>query len=133
MIAFIAWYLILTLLGWLTFPLVFRLFPVLRDRGYTFARAAGLLLWAYVFWLFTTLGISSNNLGGILFGLLPLVALSMYAIFAIPAKGDLPQRRGSAGRRSIRLAPRSRSRRSRGSALAQPGVRAAERPGRRAR
>ena len=84
MIAFIAWYLSLTFLGWLTFPLVYRLVPALADRGYTLARAAGLLLWAYVFWLFTTLGLSFNNVGGILFGLLPLAALSLYALF-LPA------------------------------------------------
>ena len=72
MTAFISWYLIATLLGWLTFPLAFRLFPALADRGFSLARAAGLLTWAYVFWLLTSLGLSSNNVGGILFGLLPL-------------------------------------------------------------
>ena len=76
MTAFIAWYIIITLLGWLAFPLVYRSFPALADRGFTLARAAGLLLWAYVFWLCTSLGLSFNNLGGILFGLLPLIALS---------------------------------------------------------
>ncbi|MFH1184993.1 MAG: DUF2298 domain-containing protein, partial [Chloroflexota bacterium] len=81
MTAFIAWYLILTLLGWLTFPLAYRLFPVLADRGYTLARAAGLLLWAYVFWLFTSLGLTVNNLGGVLFALMPLVGASLYALF----------------------------------------------------
>jgi YYY domain-containing protein len=86
MIAFIVWYLLLTLLGWLAFPLVYRLFPALADRGYTLARAAGLLLWAYVFWLFTTLGLSFNNVAGILFGLLPLLALSLYALFVPDAQ-----------------------------------------------
>lgn len=82
MIAFIAWYLILTLLGWLTFPLTYRLFPALSDRGFTLSRTAGLLLWSYVFWLFTALGLSFNNLGGILFGLLPVIGLSALALFA---------------------------------------------------
>jgi YYY domain-containing protein len=81
MAAFIAWYVIITLLGWLAFPLVYRLFPALADRGFTLARAAGLLLWAYVFWLCTTLGLSFNDLGGILFGLVPLIALSAWAVF----------------------------------------------------
>ena len=79
MIAFITWYLILTLLGWLTFPLAYRLFPALADRGFSLARAAGLLTWAYVFWLLTSLGLSFNNVGGILFGLLPLIGLSAFA------------------------------------------------------
>ena len=84
MLAFIAWYLILTLLGWLAFPLVYRLFPALADRGFTLARAAGLLLWAYVFWLCTTLGLSFNDLGGILFGLVPLIGLSAWAVLDNP-------------------------------------------------
>ena len=41
MTAFISWYFLLTLLGWLTFPLVYRLFPNFADRGYSLARAAG--------------------------------------------------------------------------------------------
>ena len=88
MIAFITWYLILTLLGWLIFPLIYRLFPALGDRGYTLARAASLLMWAYVFWMFTTLGLSFNNVGGILFALLPLIALSLYALFLPGLKAD---------------------------------------------
>jgi YYY domain-containing protein len=89
MIAFIAWYLIMTLLGWLTFPLAYRLFPALADRGYTLARAVGLLLWAYAFWLFTTLGLSFNNVGGVLFGVLPLLALSLYALLLPGKKADV--------------------------------------------
>lgn len=78
--AFFAWYLILTLLGWLTFPLVYRLFPALTDRGYTLARAAGLLMWGYVFWLFVSFGFARNDLGGILFALAVLIALSVWSL-----------------------------------------------------
>ncbi len=39
MTAFISWYILITLLGWLTFPLAYYLFPALADRGYTLARA----------------------------------------------------------------------------------------------
>ena len=39
---FFSWYLASSLLGWMTFPLVFPLFPALADRGYTLARAAGI-------------------------------------------------------------------------------------------
>lgn len=97
MIAFIAWYLILTLLGWLTFPLIYRLFPALADRGFSLSRTAGLLLWAYVFWLFTSLGLSFNNMGGILFGLLPVIGLSAGALFAWRSEGpESPKRLGPA-------------------------------------
>lgn len=80
MIWFFSWYLTVTLLGWLTFPLVFRLFPALADRGYSLSRAAGLLVWGYAFWLLTSLGLSQNDAGGLLLGLLILVGLSVWAI-----------------------------------------------------
>lgn len=75
-----AWYLLITLLGWLTFPLAYHLFPALADRGYTLSRAFGLLIWAYVFWLFASLGIAQNDLGGLLLGLVVLGSLSAWAI-----------------------------------------------------
>jgi YYY domain-containing protein len=80
MSAFLAWYFILTLLGWLTFPLAYALFPALNDRGYTLARAAGLLIWAYIFWLFASLGIAQNDTGGILLALAILIALSIWSL-----------------------------------------------------
>src|SRR5512142_2746166 len=92
MIAFISWYIVLTLVGWLTFLLAFQLFPSLSDRGYSLARAAGLLIWGYVFWLFTSLGLTANNVGGILFAFLVLAALCLTSYF-------LPQP-GAARRRS---------------------------------
>lgn len=81
MIAFISWYLVLTLVGWLTFLLAFQLFPSLSDRGYSLARAAGLLIWGYVFWLFTSLGLTQNNVGGILFAFLVLAGLCLVPYF----------------------------------------------------
>ena len=76
---FFSWYLTLTLLGWLTFPLAFRLFPALADRGYSLSRALGLLVWGYAFWLPTSLGLSQNDLGGLLLALLILIGLSTWA------------------------------------------------------
>ena len=81
MFAFLTWYLIITLLGWLTFPLAYRLFPSLTDRGFSLTRAAGLLVWGYIFWLLTSLGLTQNNVGGIIFGLLILVGLSFSSFF----------------------------------------------------
>jgi uncharacterized membrane protein len=80
MTASISWYLASSLLGWLTFPLVFRLFPALTDRGYTLARAVGLLLWGWLFWMLASLGVLRNDLGGLLFALLLLMALSIWSI-----------------------------------------------------
>jgi YYY domain-containing protein len=80
MTAFFSWYFIIALLGWLTFPLTYALFPALTDRGYTLARAAGLLIWAYVFWLFASLGIAQNDLGGIILAFAMLIGLSVFSI-----------------------------------------------------
>ena len=79
MTAFISWYIVITILSWLTFPLAYHLFPALADRGYTLARALGLLVWGYVFWLFASLGFAQNDAGGLLLGLLVLVGLSGWA------------------------------------------------------
>ncbi len=80
MTAFITWYILLTLLGWLTFPLAYFLFPNLTERGYTLARTAGLLIWGYAFWLLASLGIAQNDLGGILFALAILISFSAYIL-----------------------------------------------------
>src|SRR5512138_439801 len=79
MIAFISWYVLITVLGWLTFPLAYTLFPALADRGYTLARALGLLLWGYIFWLFASLDLAQNDIGGLLLGLVILAGLSAWA------------------------------------------------------
>ena len=81
MTAFFTWYFILTLLGWLTFPLAYTLFPALADRGYTLSRTAGLLIWGYVFWLLASLGIAQNDTGGILLALAVIIGLSIFSIF----------------------------------------------------
>src|SRR5215208_8321374 len=80
MSALISWYIVITILGWLTFPLAYTLFPALTDRGYTLSRAFGLLVWGYVFWLFASLGIAQNDIGGLLLALLVLIGLSVWAI-----------------------------------------------------
>lgn len=76
---FLLWYLIVTALGWMAFPVVFRLFPALPERGYAFARITGLLIWGYLFWLFTSLDLAQNDVGGLLSGLLVLAGLSAWA------------------------------------------------------
>ncbi len=79
MTAFLAWYFVVLILGWLTFPLAYRLFPALTDRGFILSRAAGLLIWGYAFWLLASLGIAQNDLGGIFLALALLSGLSVWA------------------------------------------------------
>jgi YYY domain-containing protein len=77
MLDFILWYVSISLLGWLVFPLAFSLFPGLADRGYALSRTLGLLFVGYLFWLLTSLGWLFNNRGGILLvcGLVLLLSL----------------------------------------------------------
>ncbi len=83
MLQFFLWYLLVSTLGWLTFPLAFRLFPALADRGYSLARAFGMLVWGFVFWLMASLGIVQNDGGGLLLGLVVLAGLSAWALLTI--------------------------------------------------
>jgi YYY domain-containing protein len=76
MLQFFLWYLLITLVGWLTFPLAYRLFPALADRGFSLARAIGLLVWGYVFWMMASLGLVQNDGGGLLLALILLAVVS---------------------------------------------------------
>ena len=80
MLNLVAWYLVVSLVGWLAFPLAYRLLPALSDRGYTASRALGLLVWGYAFWLLASLGVLRNDTGGLLLALALLAALSTWAV-----------------------------------------------------
>jgi len=88
MTAFFSWYILVTLLGWLTFPLAYRLFPALMDRGYTLARTAGLLVWGFVFWWMATLGFVQNDVSGLLLALFVLAGLSVWAFLSTDRSTD---------------------------------------------
>jgi len=72
MLHLIIWYLIISLLGLLAFPLVFKLLPALSDRGYALSRILGLLLWGYIFWILGSFGFIRNDVGGEFFAVLLL-------------------------------------------------------------
>lgn len=79
MFAFISWYIIITVTGWLTFPLAYRLMPAIADRGYGVSRALGLLLWGYITWLLASLGVLKFTEGGILLTLAMIFGVSLWA------------------------------------------------------
>ncbi len=56
------WYLLPTLIGWLCFPITYRLFNHCQGRGYAFSRGLGLLLWGYLTWLIGSTGLVQNGL-----------------------------------------------------------------------
>jgi YYY domain-containing protein len=65
-LAAVAWWVGVTVLGWLAFPILFVALPLLSDRGYGLARVLGLLLVAYSTWLVASLKILPNTRGTIL-------------------------------------------------------------------
>ncbi len=85
MVTFLLWYICITLIGLVTFPLAYKLFPALADRGYALSRTLGLLVWGYFFWLLASLGILRNDIGGLLLGLIVLFGLSYWAFRSISA------------------------------------------------
>ncbi|HEX9680101.1 MAG TPA: DUF2298 domain-containing protein, partial [Anaerolineales bacterium] len=79
MIDVLLWWLTATAVGLAAFPLAWRAFPALRDRGYGLSRALGLLGAGYSFWMLTTVGAARNDLGGAWAGAIVLLSASAWA------------------------------------------------------
>jgi YYY domain-containing protein len=78
MIQIMIWWLLMQILGWLALPTAMRIFRWLPDRGYSFAKALGLLLVSYFLWVGASTGLLNNDLAGILFSVLLLTAISAW-------------------------------------------------------
>ncbi len=89
MIGALGFYMVVTALGWLAWPLAFRLLPGLPDRGYTLSRVLGLLLTGYVFWLLGVLGFIQNTPGGILLAVLVMLGAALWINAAHPDRTRL--------------------------------------------
>ena len=74
----IIWYFVFLILGWISFPLTFKIFPFLVDRGFSISRVFGLLLWAYIFWISVNFGLVPNSFDGAFFSLCLLICLSFF-------------------------------------------------------
>lgn len=70
----ISWWLVSSLLGLAAFPLAWRLFHKLPDRGFGLSRSLGILAASYGLWLGATAGVWRNDLGGAV-GVVILLAL----------------------------------------------------------
>ena len=60
-LAVIVFYLLVTVLGWLVYPLIRLALPGLADRGYPLAKMAGLLILAFGVWILGSVGVSFNR------------------------------------------------------------------------
>ncbi len=77
MLAVLTWYLLITLIGFISLPLTFRLFPFLADRGYSLARPLGLLIGGYLFWLLGSFDVLQNDAGGVVTAFLILAGVNL--------------------------------------------------------
>lgn len=70
-LAVVIWYLTITLLGWIAYPLLRLAAPGLDDHGYPLARIAGMLILSYLVWLAGSFRIPATKLtiGGVLLGM----------------------------------------------------------------
>ena len=76
--AMLFWWLALSAMGVLAYPLVWRLGGALPDRGLSVARPIGLLLVSYGFWLLVSLGFLQNRISSIVLVLAVVAAGSAW-------------------------------------------------------
>ena len=78
MLDLLRFWIILQVFGLIALPLAWRLFAYLPDRGYTFAKALGLLAAGYLLWLGSTFGLLRNTTGGALLAMLFVLGLGLW-------------------------------------------------------
>ncbi len=75
----LAWWALSSLLGLMAWPLAWRVFSRLPDRGYGFSRALGILIAGYALWSGASVGVLRNDLGGALGAVVLLGALGAWS------------------------------------------------------
>jgi hypothetical protein len=75
----VAWWLAGAAAGAAAFPIAWRVFDRLPDRGYGLSRTLGILLGGYLLWLSASVGILRNSPGGAVAALLMVAAGGMLA------------------------------------------------------
>ncbi len=84
----LSWWALITLAGLAALPLCNRLLGALPDKGYTLARAAGLLLTGYVFWILGSLGFLRNTGGSIILSWLVVLVIGLAVYFRSSERFD---------------------------------------------
>ena len=75
-VSLVVWWLALLFISLLAWPLTFAIFPHLRDRGYGFSRALGLIFVAWIAWIIPSARLLTNTLLPTLIGLALLLLVS---------------------------------------------------------
>ncbi len=79
-LAVVLWYVLILLLGWITFPALFVALPGLPDRGYGISRVFGMLFAAWLAWLLASINALAWSRGSILLAMLAVATLSAVLI-----------------------------------------------------
>ena len=76
----LAWWVVVQVIGAVTFPIGFALFSRLPDRGYAFSKVLGLLFVGYLLWMGSVIGVIPNSRGSVQ---LILLALAVVAVVIV--------------------------------------------------
>lgn len=73
-------WLVSTLLGWIAFPLLYRVCPGLKDRGYAVARIAALIIVTYLAWMASSLQLLPFTTASVGLGAAVLALASFFSV-----------------------------------------------------
>jgi YYY domain-containing protein len=79
-VAIVVWWLAMQVVGWLAWPLAYRVFHRLPDRGYLLAKGLGWLLVGYGVWLASSLGVLRNSLPTAVVALVAMGAIAVWLV-----------------------------------------------------
>jgi len=77
-VGLIIWYIFIFILGIVTYPIIRLAMPGLADKGYPLSRALGLLIFGYIAWLASSVGIPHTRIMiAVVFGVLLVVSAAL--------------------------------------------------------
>lgn len=74
----VKWFLLVEILGWITFPIVFNIFKRFRDRGFSISKVFAMLFWGYIFWIGNSFQILNNDRSGAIFSIILIIFIALY-------------------------------------------------------
>lgn len=83
MIDFLKWYLLLELLGCISLPVTWTVFQKLRSKGVYLSKVVGLLLWGFIYWWLTSLGLLKNDLAAAVTVLVILLFFNLFVTWKV--------------------------------------------------
>ena len=78
---FLNWWLFVVVIGWIVYPISYRFFRNIPDRGITISKSLGILLAGFLHWLLSYAGLSQNSQAGIWIVIIMLLGFSVLIFF----------------------------------------------------